>query len=226
MNCEEARLLIGADPRSTVPELEAHLRECAGCPAFREEMRSLDASIRRAMERPPPAVGRVRARRAPAVWRQWALAASVVLAMLAVFGVWLLRPSDSLAREVVAHVQHEPDSWLATQHVSAPEIDRALRGAGVELMVTSDRIMYAQSCWFRGHYVPHLVLQTAQGPATVMILRHEQVRARRSFHEGGFSGVIVPAEHGSIAVLTRGPDHVDELAGQMRQDVHWLPSTP
>ena len=221
MTCDEARLLIGADPGAATTALEEHLATCAACARFRDEMRSLDADIRRALERPPD-IARPRSDRQPLRWRQWALAASVVLATLAVLGVWLLRPSDTLAREVVAHVQGEPDSWLATQHVSAQGITQALHGAGVALEITSDKIMYAQSCWFRGHYVPHLVIQTARGPATVLILRHEQPRPRRAFHEAGMSGVIVPAEQGSIAVLTRGAGDLDDLAGQMQHDVHWL----
>ena len=222
MTCEEARLLIGADPTATTPALEEHLATCAACGSFRGEMRSLDADIRRALERPPDLARRRSGRVAPA-WRQWALAASVVLASLAVLGVWLLRPSDTLAHEVVAHVQHEPESWLATQHLSVQGISEALRGAGVALEVTSDTIRYAQSCWFRGHYVPHLVIQTARGPATVLILRHEQVRARRTFHEAGMTGVIVPAEQGSIAVLARGADDLDDIAGQMQHELRWLP---
>jgi len=222
VTCDDARLLIGADPGATTPELEEHLATCAACARFREEMRALDAEIRRALERPPDTV-RPRSGRPSRTWRQWALAASVVLASFAVLAVWLLRPSDTLAREVVAHVQAEPESWLATQHVSAQDIGQALRGAGVALDVTSDRVMYAQSCWFRGHYVPHLVIQTARGPATVLILRHEQVRARRSFHEAGMTGLIIPAEHGSIAVLTRGAGDPADIAGHMQHEVHWLP---
>jgi hypothetical protein len=149
---------------------------------------------------------------------------SAVLAAILVTSVWLLRPSDSLAHEVVAHVQAEPNSWFATQHVSAQGIDHALRAAGVQLDINSDRIMYAQSCWFRGHYVPHLVVQTARGPATVMILRHESVAAPRKFREAGMTGVIVPAGEGSIAVLSRGAVGVDDIAAQMQQGVHWLPS--
>jgi len=221
VTCDEARLLIGADPGAATPALEEHLATCAACARFRDEMRSLDADIRRALEQPPD-IARPRPGRQPLPWRQWALAASVVLATCAVLALWLLRPSDTLAREVVAHVAREPDSWLATQHVSAQGITQALHGAGVALEVTSDKIMYAQSCWFRGHYVPHLVIQTARGPATVLILRHEQVRARRAFHEAGMTGVIVPAEHGSIAVLTRGAGDLDDIAGQMQHDVHWL----
>ena len=221
MSCDEARLLIGADPLATTPALEEHLATCAACARFRDEMRSLDADIRRALERPPD-IARLRSAGPPA-WRQWALAASVALASFAVLAVWLLRPSDTLAHEVVAHVQHEPESWLASQHVSVQGISEALRGAGVTLDVTSDRIRYAQSCWLRGHYVPHLVIQTARGPVTVLILRHEQVRARRTFHEAGMTGVIVPAEQGSIAVLARGADDLDDIAGQMQHELRWLP---
>jgi uncharacterized protein DUF3379 len=220
VSCAQARLEIGADPSGSAPGLEQHLHDCADCRQFREEMRTLDANIRRALERPPQWVG---APRLTATWRPWALAASVLLAMLAVLSVWLLRPSDTLAREVVAHVREEPESWLARQHVDAQSMDEALRGAGVKLDITSDHITYAQSCWFRDHYVPHLVVQTAQGPVTVLILRNQRVSGRRTFHESGMSGVIVPAPQGSIAVLTRGGANVEGLATQMQRDVRWLP---
>ena len=219
MNCEQARLLIGAEPRSAAPELVEHLDSCAACAQLREEMLAFETRIERALQNPPDIPHR--RPRAPQ-WRQWALAASVALATLAGVGVWLLRPTDTLAHDVVAHVQHEPDSWLAEQQLNAQSIGGALHGAGVALDLTSDKVTYAQSCWFHGHYVPHLVVQTAQGPATVLILRHEHVRGPRSFHEAGLNGVIVPAAQGSIAVLARGGD-VEALAQQMQQEVHWLP---
>jgi hypothetical protein len=219
VSCEQARLQIGADPEGSTAELEQHVQDCESCRQFRAEMRTLDANIRRALERPPESAARLRF---TAPWRPWALAASVLLATLAVLAVWLARPSDTLAREVVAHVQEEPESWLARRHVDAQSIDSALRGAGVKLDITSDRISYAQSCWFRDHYVPHLVVQTAQGPVTVLILRNQQVSTRRSFHEQGMSGVIVPAPQGSIAVLARDGANVDAAAAQMQQEVRWV----
>lgn len=221
MTCGEARLLLGAEPHASSPELEEHLKGCPACQRLREEMRALDADIRRALEQPPVVrAGRITR---PTVWRPWAMAASVLLALTAVLAVWVLRPSATLAHEVVAHVQAEPDSWLAKEHVSAQDISEALKGAGVALNVNSDHIMYAQSCWFRGHYVPHLVLQTDRGQATVLLLRHEHVPMRRSFHEDGMSGVLVPLGRGSIAVLTRGDADAGAIAGQMQQEVHWLP---
>jgi len=220
VSCEQIRLQIGADPAESNASLEEHVRECAACRQFREEMRTLDANIRRALEQPPQMA---HTPRATSAWRPWALAASVLLAMLAVLSLWLLRPSETLARDVVAHVREEPESWLMRQHVDPQSMDEALRGAGVKLEITSNRITYAQSCWFRDHYVPHLVVQTAQGPATVLILRNLQVKGRETFHESGMNGVIVPAPEGSIAVLTRGGASMDTLVAQMQQDVRWLP---
>jgi hypothetical protein len=220
VSCEQIRLQIGADPAESNASLEEHVRECAACRQFREEMRTLDANIRRALEQPPQPA---RTPRVTSAWRPWALAASVLLAMLAVLSLWLLRPSETLARDVVAHVREEPESWLMRQHVDAQSMDEALRGAGVKLDITSDRITYAQSCWFRDHYVPHLVVQTAQGPATVLILRKLQVKGRETFHESGMNGVIVPVPEGSIAVLTRGGASMDTLVAQIQQDVRWLP---
>jgi len=222
VTCEEVRLLIGAEPAFTGTGLEQHLHSCPACRRFREEMRALDANIRRALQRPPELVRRIRTP-PPAIWRQWTLAASVILATLAVLLLWVLRPTDTLAREVVAHVQREPESWLEGQQVTAQDIESALSGAGVQLNITSDKVTYAQSCWFRGHWVPHLVVQTARGPATIMILRHEQVNARRAFSEAGMSGVIVPATDGSMAVLARGAGDIDGVARALQQDVRWLP---
>jgi len=220
--CEDARLLIGADPDAAGQELEEHLRACDGCRAFREEMGRLNAAIRHALEEPPEIRVRAAMRTQPA-WREYALAAGVVLAMAATLAVWLLRPTDTLARDVVGHVKGEPDSWLSTHNVSAASIEHALTSSGVGLDLASDKIVYAQSCWFRGHYVPHLVVETTHGPATVLILRHEQVKARDDFREGGMTGVIVPAGDGSIAVVARGRGQVDDVAAQLRGEVHWLP---
>ena len=53
-------------------------------------------------------------------------------------------------------------------------------------------VSYASSCTFRGYKVPHLVVQTASGPVTVMVLVHEAVRHATQFDEQGYRGTIVP----------------------------------
>jgi succinyl-CoA synthetase beta subunit len=88
-------------------------------------------------------------------------------------------------------------------------------------------VSYASSCEFRGHVVPHLVVQTAQGPVTVMVLVHEAAAKEVQFDERGYRGVIVPlAGHGSIALLMRSSDarmNVEEVAARVREAIVWSP---
>ena len=232
MNHSEARLLIGGDPHSVPPELTEHLAGCSECAQFQREMITLDENIRRALEQAPqsasPApvtsitsVPATRVRKRTSSWSGWALAASV--ALISVLAVWALRPTDTLAHEVIVHVENESDSWSSTEHVPAPEVKEILTQAGVVLDMSSDKVMYAQSCPFRGHVVPHLVVSTPEGPVTVMVLRYDNVKHRVSFHEDGMTGVIVPAPHGSIAVLMKGNENVDAVAQQVKQSLRWLP---
>lgn len=213
MICQDARRLIGAEPCATSRELADHLHDCHACGEFQLEMVALEANIRRALEE-PPLVARVHPRLINQ--RRWAVAASVLLALVAMLAVWALRPANSLAHEVVAHVVAEPQSWAGTDAVSEAALSDVLRKSGLALDATPYRVVYARSCWFRGHYVPHLVVRTAHSLATVLILSNETVESRQSFNEEGLSGVIVPTAHGSIAVLAGGSGPLDDLAERMR----------
>jgi len=87
-------------------------------------------------------------------------------------------------------------------------------------------VSYASSCEFRGHQVPHLVLQTESGPVTVMVLVHEHVSKPVQFDEEGYRGVIVPVPgHGSLAVLTRGSatdlETIEHIAHRVLDSIVW-----
>lgn len=232
MNHNEARLLIGSEPHSVPSHLAQHLAGCPECTQFQREMVALDTNIRKALEQGPriaitaPVIAMTSARpthrrKLTNVWAGWAVAASV--ALVAVLAVWALRPNDTLAHDIVMHVDHEANSWSSKQPVPAASTREILARSGVALDMSSDKVMYARSCPFRGHTVPHLVVSTAQGPITVLILRDEKVKHRMAFHEEGMTGVITPAPHGSIAVLAQGDENIDAVARQVQQSVRWLP---
>ncbi len=117
-------------------------------------------------------------------------------AALVVGGVlWLSRPPESLAAEIVTHVEGEPNSWQKTEPLSAEKLDAVLHKSGVNLGPGMLPVVYASSCWFRGHYVPHVVVTTKDGPVTVMILLHEQVNAAQQFNEDGLLGPVGARAH-------------------------------
>ena len=68
---------------------------------------------------------------------------------------------------------------------------------------------------------PHLVVQTANGPMTVMLLAHEKISARQEFSEGGYRGVLLPAGEGSVAVLMQNGAVPDAVATQVVSGVRW-----
>jgi hypothetical protein len=197
MHCHHARLHIGGEPQALPPEVHAHLTTCEQCSRFRDETLGMEGRLRHALELP---LHRFRQPVAPV--RRFALAASVLLAVLLGGGFWFLRPQSALAGEVMEHVIHEPDSWSQQRQLSAAELSAVLQAAGVEFDVTMP-VVYAAPCPFRGHRVPHLVVQSSHGPITVMLLAHEKVPSRQEFSEGPYRGVLLPAGRGSVAVIAR-----------------------
>ena len=213
--CRHARLQIGGDPQGLPPEVAAHLPTCAECTRFRAETLALDGRLRAALELPLP-----RFRKAVPPARRFALAASVVLALDVAGGVWVFGPQPALADEVVAHVLDEADSWDQQKLLPPSAIADVLRTAGVEFDATLP-VVYAYACPFHGHRVPHMVIQTGNGPMSVMLLAHEQVSKRTEFAENGLHGVLLPAGRGSVAVLMRQGEVPEDVAANIVSATRW-----
>jgi Protein of unknown function (DUF3379) len=221
IGCAEYRRAVLANPRDPAPELAAHLANCRECPGYLERLLRFEDRLERALrveareEREP-----LRAR--PRAHRGWlAMAASVAAALVVAGGLWVAAPHSSLAADVVAHMAGEPEAWTRTDEpVPASDLDRVLGRAHIRLKPEAGLVSYAQSCRFRGHTVPHLVVQTERGPVTVMVLANDSVAKTIRFEEEGYRGVIVPvAGHGSLAVLARGPDADLDVVGKVAERV-------
>jgi hypothetical protein len=211
-----------AEPSNDDAGLRLHLSTCPECTRYAEQLLRFEGRLGlalrvevnpRLMEHrvvTPLRAARPRGERA---WdpphRRWlAAAASVLLGTAVAVSLWLAAPGRSLAADVVKHMAGEPNAWARTD-APAPEplLDKVLTASHVRLKASAGLVSYASSCSFRGHTVPHLVVQTDLGPVTVMVLTHEELRRAMRFNEQGYRGVIVPVHgHGSLAVLERGPE--------------------
>lgn len=228
MDCLEFRRVAGADPRHLEAAAEAHARDCPRCAAHLRRLRQFDerilkalqVSIPRSLAEPaaatPPVVGLDR--------RRWlALAASIVGGVLVGTLLWVGGPQDTLAHDLMAHLQHEPQALVATgRPEEAAVLEAVLHRGGIRLRPGIGTVSYANSCPFRRHVVPHLVVQTDAGAVTVMALRHESTDAPVRFSEQGYSGTIVPAGPGSIAVIGAPDSDLEGVVARVLAALEWV----
>ena len=223
MNCLQFRRAAGADPGHLSPEAAAHRDTCPACAEYLRDLLAMDATIRRALEVPVmdrPRASVPRARPMPAPRRWLALAASIVAGVLVGSVLWIGGPRASLAREVLNHVEQEPHSLTAT-HSDPAVVGRVLQAGGIRLRPGAADVVYANSCPFRGRIVPHLVVRTAQGPVTVLVLRDEALARPVRVNDAGFRGSLVPAGPGSIAVLGDRRSDLSEITARLASAIEW-----
>ncbi len=242
MDCGHYRRAVLADPHGQDADMRLHLASCPECTEYTARLlrfeKRLDRALRVRMGAavrqgqgvviPLRSIRRKRAAKSRRIPRGWlAAAASVLLALVVAGSLWLAAPGPSLAADVVSHMAGEPDAWARTDiAVPRPTLDQVLRESHVRLKANPGLVSYASSCLFRGHQVPHLVVQTAAAAVTVMVLTREPSRTSTRFNEHGYQGIIVPVlEHGSLAVLERGssidPNTVKSVAAQVLGAIDW-----
>jgi len=240
MDCKQFRRAILSNPHDDGAELQRHAESCEPCAQYALQVRRFEGRLDRALRvdmagRPPKATVVPFRSREPGTKRRvtprrgWlAAAAGVLLAAVVSGALWLGSPGPSLAADVVGHMAGEPGAWAVTQvPVPQPMLKKVLDEAKMRLRPGAGLVTYARSCRFRGHQVPHLVVQAEGGPVTVMVLTHETAPRARQFDEQGYRGIIVPVPgHGSLAVLERGSGSdlrsVEQVAAQVQGAIGWI----
>ena len=148
-------------------------------------------------------------------WRIVRIPFFAYLGVVAVLFFWGALPAHSLASDIVTHVMSEPTD------VSPSTLAVVLERTRLQLDSLPGEVVFAETCFFRGRLVPHLIVRTTEGPVTVMILPEERVGAPEHFDEGGYRGVVIPDnDHGSIAVLSRAQLDADRPAREILNALH------
>ena len=235
MDCTEFRQMVLGDPSTA--EGEAHLESCADCQAYLGDVHALDSVIRDAMSIEVPklempelpdiesatvvSLAERRRARAP-VW----LATAAAITMAAVFGVYTYTSSTdyaSLADEIVAHMDHEPQSLRVTDvAVSEERLARVVPASMANLSPSTGLITYAQSCRINGNTVPHLVIQGERGPVTILLLPDEKIEAATPLRGASVNGVLIPVGDGSIAIIgEESTESLERIEKSFKDAVSW-----
>jgi hypothetical protein len=239
MNCLEFRRHVGAEPSSPSSAALAHREECTACARYQDEMRSLDRLLGKAMRidvapplaregsdpvvgSDPSSAGVYRAAHVAPASRRWlAVAASLVAGVLVAATLWLSYPEPTLAAEVIGHVVSEPDALQPGQPLALQAITDVLQPSGVRLRPGIGNVTFAMRCVFEGRIVPHLVVQTGEGPITVLLLAHRQVGQPTRVEADGYAALVLPAPRGSIAIVGSDSSGIDTIAEQVFDAVDW-----
>ena len=223
MTCLEFRRRVGAEPFAADAAIETHRRECAPCARHQDELRAMDGLIQRALEVNPPPRESAAAPAPPLAWRPrfFAIAASLVAGVAVALVVLVAVPRAAIAREVVSHVLHEPGVTNSTAPLSPAAVAAVLDPSGMHLGHGAGTVSFAESCVFDGHVVPHLVVRRPEGPVTVLVLAHRSITRPVRFSQQGYTGVVLPAPQGAIAVVGQNVADLDAVAQQVFAAVDW-----
>jgi len=234
MNCNDYKQAISADP--AFDGGTDHVSGCSDCQAFRREMQSLNLKIAKAMQVDVPSLTMPElpdvdvenvvpmAARKPLSRPIWfAMAASVMLAVVIsarMLGVGV--SYESLADEVIAHLDHEP---AALRVSNTPVSDKRLAAVVPADTASMDHgaglITYAQTCRINGKDVPHLVIQGEHGPVTILLMSEETVAGAEALDGENIHGVILPVGNGSIAIIGVRDEKLERIEKSVVNSVMW-----
>lgn len=229
-NCIDFRREKLADPRRLTEAAEEHLIACPACQAFSRRVnvgeRMLQQTV--AIDVPDGLAERVlvggRARtRSP--FTLWALAASMVLSVGLGVQYWHAAPDREHVALAVEHVIHEPEALMSTRLIEPQRVAQVLESFGAEVKVPLAAVRYVKLCPVPGGTGWHIVFDTPDGPATVLLMPQKDSRVRTLTTQYRGMGVHVEAGgQGVVAVVARDPDRARGAAGLLHQHVSWTPT--
>ena len=163
----------------------------------------------------------VRRRSMKPVW--FAIAATVVLATsITLRTSSLFQSYDSLAEEVLAHLDHEPGALRVTDvAVTDGRLARAVPASLAVFDRDTSLITYAQPCVINGNDVPHLVIQGQHGPITILLMREEEIAEVTPLDGENVKGVILPVGNGSIAIIGDRDEVLEPIQKNVMNSVTW-----
>jgi predicted anti-sigma-YlaC factor YlaD len=210
MNCLDLRRALLADPhRLGEPETE-HLRGCDACQRLAAEVAELERLVDHAMRVPvPPGLERrlfeARGHR-PIAGRRALLAAAFAAATIGVAAMFGIERNDPLALAGIDFVVREEAQAILESKGGDPAVLRTVAAElGVALPGSLGDIRYVGTCPFSGSTAHHVVVRTAVGKVTLLLLPDRPLQSRVVASDRGLAAAVRPAGRGSVAIVSDSP---------------------
>ena len=227
MNCLEFRREKLCDPRRLSAEALTHAASCPTCAAFAAEVDESEQALDRALQAPVPDgfADRIifESKRPRPAWRVWALAAAIVLAVALGFLLsGTFTPGrDLYARLAIQHVAMEPES-LTTVRYADPDVFReVVEDFGGSLKEMPGKIRYIRLCPVDGGVGYHLVFETPDGLATLILVPGKKLARTESASSGGWSALARPVRGGYYVIVTAAAATTARFDRMLRDCIVW-----
>jgi hypothetical protein len=224
MTCFEFRRLLLAHPCELTSDQRAHAAECVQCAKAAEEAAALDRQrAQSVLVTPPEALAdRILLRQKMGSrmhYGLWAIAATLVIGIG--LGVQLYRTYDAVHERVntatavgmnhpaVAAISfvldHEP-TLLQENRSGDPNIMRtAFQRLGLKVPANGVSMRYLGKCPVPGGTGDHVVLQTAYGHVTLILVPDYPVGSRVLVADRNMTALASPVDKGGYIVVARSP---------------------
>lgn len=234
MNFSEFIRQLGAEPRSQDPEF---LRARQSSPEFlqaAEEADAFEEKLTRAMDLQAPdgmmesilQISQSPAGAATAVtkpwWRSMAMAAGILVAIGAAGITWNMnRGWDNVDEYLADHYSHDGPSLVAQAGEKTTKDIQAIFAlfnveATPELTEIVSIIKYCPTPDGKG---VHMVLNTSEGPVTVIYMPATEVNDHESLEFGGMQALLVSLEKGSAAIIGTGSQSISALYSVVQDSI-------
>lgn len=238
MNCLEFRRRIGAEPRSTDPQLLAHRDSCReGCAAFWQRAQRFEDGLEAALAVPVPvgladrillAQATGERRRQVGRRRAWmAMAASVLIAFEGVGMLWRHTDLNSLPALAVAHMPEEMNSLGMTHPMTDAQVEAGFVGRAAPLKGPAPNgVTYVHDCTVGPYPAVHVVTRMDDEPVVALYMPGKMTDGDSSFRRDGWDGRQLALSGGTLVVMAQGASRhtMDAVARAWRSAIEG-PST-
>lgn len=219
MSCLELRRAAMIDPQRIDAALLEHAEHCETCREFLSQAREMETELEAMLDVPVPQELRARvfaeAVAGPRRSRRYALAAGVALGLAAGIGLLWKRDDPIALAGIEFVIFEEAQAILDAKPADPATLDRVVQKLRVMKPSHFGEAVYLGTCPFRGGMAHHVVVKTAHGKVTLLLMPDRGRVERGAATARGLEAVIAPAKGGSVAIIADSARSVERIESML-----------